>query len=231
MSGIWVFNSNCPMLHASAITCSLPITCRQAMFAASQMLGFTLPGMMDEPGSTAGSTISANPVFGPDASSRRSLQILCTSIAASFSAPAISAMSVRNWVISIPFSAPSYVVEVSSPSSRTMTGRKSFFVLSPVPIALPPIPSLNNFWRAASMRRISFSSAHAYAANSWPRRIGTASARCVRPLLNTSLNSNALFLNSAIRLRSPQTSFADRSTPAILIADGMTLFVDCPMLT
>ena len=107
-----VFSSSWPAPQASATAWSFPITCMQAMFAASQMLGLTLPGMIDEPGSTAGRSISPKPVFGPEASRRRSLQIFCRSSASSFSADDISAMSVRNCVTSMPFSAPSYVVPV-----------------------------------------------------------------------------------------------------------------------
>ena len=77
----------------------------QAMFDASQMLGLILPGMIDEPGSTAGNTTSAKPVLGPEVSRRRSLQSFAMSIAMNRNVADTSAMSVRNWVISIPFSA------------------------------------------------------------------------------------------------------------------------------
>jgi len=50
------------------------------MFTISAIDGFTFPGMMLEPGWAGGSTISASPVRGPEASSRRSLAILPRSI-------------------------------------------------------------------------------------------------------------------------------------------------------
>ena len=40
------------------------------------MTGFTLPGMIDEPGWRSGILISASPARGPEPISRRSLQIL-----------------------------------------------------------------------------------------------------------------------------------------------------------
>ena len=46
------------------------------MFTISAIDGFTLPGMMLEPGCTSGRRISASPVRGPEASSRMSLAIL-----------------------------------------------------------------------------------------------------------------------------------------------------------
>ncbi len=51
------------------------------MFTISAIDGFTLPGMMLEPGCTGGSKISAMPVRGPEASRRMSLAILLKSTA------------------------------------------------------------------------------------------------------------------------------------------------------
>ena len=45
------------------------------------MTGFTFPGMIEEPGWTAGRLISASPVFGPEASSLRSPHIRTRSVA------------------------------------------------------------------------------------------------------------------------------------------------------
>ena len=57
------------------------------MSTISGMLGLTLPGMIDEPGCTAGRAISARPVVGPLESSRRSFAIRISSHARSRSAP------------------------------------------------------------------------------------------------------------------------------------------------
>ena len=57
------------------------------MVIASHWVGFTLPGMIDEPGSFSGSTISPRPQRGPDASQRMSLAIFISEAASVFSAP------------------------------------------------------------------------------------------------------------------------------------------------
>ena len=54
---------------------SLPITRKQTWFTTSGITGFTLPGMMDDPGCIGGRLISCSPARGPEDSSRRSLQI------------------------------------------------------------------------------------------------------------------------------------------------------------
>jgi hypothetical protein len=49
--------------------------------------GLTLPGMIDEPGCTAGRRISARPARGPELSKRRSLETLLSSTASRRIAP------------------------------------------------------------------------------------------------------------------------------------------------
>ena len=65
-----------PAAPPKATAASLPITCVQTWQTASHMTGFTLPGMIDEPGCRSGMPISSSQVRGPDPISRRSLQIL-----------------------------------------------------------------------------------------------------------------------------------------------------------
>ncbi len=67
--------SSCPAWAASATAASLPTTWKQTMSSISAITGLTLPGMIDEPGCTGGSVISAIPVRGPLDSRRRSLAI------------------------------------------------------------------------------------------------------------------------------------------------------------
>ena len=62
-------------MEDSATVVSLPITCAQTWMADSQITGFTLPGMMEEPGCRSGMAISPRPVFGPEPIQRRSLLI------------------------------------------------------------------------------------------------------------------------------------------------------------
>src|SRR2546429_2866089 len=54
---------------------SLPITCTATIVSASDCVGFTLPGMIDDPGSFSGSVSSPRPQRGPEASQRMSLAI------------------------------------------------------------------------------------------------------------------------------------------------------------
>ena len=72
MIGIITFNSSWPACTAIAIAVSQPITWNIAWSSISAITGLTLPGMMLEPGCTAGSRISSSPVDGPDASRRKS---------------------------------------------------------------------------------------------------------------------------------------------------------------
>jgi hypothetical protein len=58
MYGIVTFTSSCPASAHIVIAVSCPITWKQAMLSISATAGFTLPGMIDEPGCTAGSSIS-----------------------------------------------------------------------------------------------------------------------------------------------------------------------------
>ena len=67
MTGIITFSSSCPASHAIATVASQPITWKQTWFTISGTDGFTLPGMIDEPGCTAGSAISASPGARPHA--------------------------------------------------------------------------------------------------------------------------------------------------------------------
>ena len=60
-----------PMVMAT----SLPITWADTMVMASHWVGFTLPGMMEEPGSFSGMYSSPMPARGPEASIRMSLAI------------------------------------------------------------------------------------------------------------------------------------------------------------
>ena len=64
----------------------MPITLNAMMFITSGITGFTLPGMIDEPGCSAGRLISASPARGPEVSRIRSLAIFEIFTARLFSA-------------------------------------------------------------------------------------------------------------------------------------------------
>ena len=66
---------------------SFPITCAQTIVMASACVGFTLPGIIEEPGSFSGIKISPIPLLGPEANIRMSLAILFKETATCFKAP------------------------------------------------------------------------------------------------------------------------------------------------
>ena len=76
ITGFITLSSNWPCEAAKVTAVWLPITCVATMVSASACVGFTLPGMIDEPGSFSGSESSPRPERGPDASRRISLAIL-----------------------------------------------------------------------------------------------------------------------------------------------------------
>ena len=53
MTGIITFSSSCPASAAARIAASQPKTWKQTWLTISGIDGFTLPGMIDEPGWTA----------------------------------------------------------------------------------------------------------------------------------------------------------------------------------
>src|ERR671937_1319024 len=81
MIGRIAFSSKLPCAPAAATIESSPITCRQTITIASCWVGLTLPGVIDEPGSFAGSLSSCNPARGPEASQRMSLAIFISATA------------------------------------------------------------------------------------------------------------------------------------------------------
>jgi hypothetical protein len=65
----------------------LPNTWQHSIVIASLCVGFTLPGMIDEPGSFSGMLSSPMPLRGPLASQRTSLAIFIRLAASVLSAP------------------------------------------------------------------------------------------------------------------------------------------------
>src|SRR6266852_5158087 len=65
------FSSKLPWLPANATAVSSPITWIAIITIATHWVGFTLPGMIDEPGSFCGTFSSPRPQRGPDADQRR----------------------------------------------------------------------------------------------------------------------------------------------------------------
>ena len=68
MIGSITFSSNCPASAAKLTVASLPITLKQTWLVTSGITGFTLPGMIEEPGALGGRLISFKPQRGPSPS-------------------------------------------------------------------------------------------------------------------------------------------------------------------
>ena len=140
MTGIITLSSSCPCSDAIATVVSRPITWKQTWLTISGMDGLILPGMIDDPGCTAGNLISSIPVRGPITMMRRSLAILLRSIASTRMAalkPATSPMLCMSWMRSCPTrrSRP-----VMARRFSTVSAGYSFSTVTPVPTALPPMP-------------------------------------------------------------------------------------------
>ena len=120
------------------IATSLPKTWQAAMVSASAWVGFTLPGMMELPGSFSGIEISPMPLRGPLASRRMSLAILVSEAASPFRAPCACTIA------SCEASASNLLGAVtnSQPARREISAAarapNSAWVLRPVPTAVPP---------------------------------------------------------------------------------------------
>ena len=69
------------------IAVSLPITCAATWSTTSGITGLTLPGMIEEPFCSSGRNSSPMPARGPEPISARSLAILVSETAITFSAP------------------------------------------------------------------------------------------------------------------------------------------------
>ncbi len=88
ITGIITLSSKLPCWPPTVIVVWLPITRAQTIIRASLITGFTLPGMMDEPGWMEGSRISARPLVGPLDMWRISFAIFIRETATVLSAPA-----------------------------------------------------------------------------------------------------------------------------------------------
>ena len=85
--GLNTFSSKLPWLEAICTAVLLPITCTHTIVRLSHWVGFTLPGMMLEPGSFSGKINSPRPQRGPLASQRMSLAIFIRLPASTVRAP------------------------------------------------------------------------------------------------------------------------------------------------
>lgn len=119
----------------------MPITCAATMVSISHWVGLTLPGMIELPGSLAGSSSSPSPERGPEPSRRMSLAILVSATASTFSVPCRSTSpsllaNASNLLGAVTKSRP-----VASAISAAIASAKPFGAFSPVPTAVPPCAS------------------------------------------------------------------------------------------
>ncbi len=120
---------------------SLAITWAATIVSASACVGFTLPGMMDEPGSFSGMTSSAKPARGPQDIRRMSLAILYSETASVRIVPenctsASCAPCTANLLGALVNGRP-----VSLAISTAAASAKPGAALMPVPTAVPPSAS------------------------------------------------------------------------------------------
>ena len=87
ITGLKTLSSKLPCEPAMPTAASLPSTCTQTIVMASLWVGFTFPGMIDDPGSFSGRISSPRPPRGPDASQRMSLAIFISDTASVRTAP------------------------------------------------------------------------------------------------------------------------------------------------
>ena len=75
ITGLNTFSSKLPCEPANVTAASLPNTWHATIVIASDCVGLTLPGMIEEPGSFSGSSSSPSPLRGPEPSQRMSFAI------------------------------------------------------------------------------------------------------------------------------------------------------------
>ena len=75
------------------IATSFPKTCATIIVNASHCVGFTFPGIIEDPGSLSGIKISPIPLLGPEESIRISFAIFIKLTATVFSAPCASTIA------------------------------------------------------------------------------------------------------------------------------------------
>src|SRR5205809_598355 len=211
---------------------SLPMTVTPTCMTASGMTGFTFPGIIDEPGWTGGRFSSLRPVWGPEPSHRRSFAILIVDTATARIAPLASTRASWDAWASKWFSATRNFVSVAALIFSTTRPGNSGCALIPVPTAVPPIASSARAARQDDTRRIPWSIWDWYPENSWPRRIGVASIKWVRPDFTIGSNSFDFFarLSSSSR-RAGSRLWSISMRAATWIAVGITSFEDWPRFT
>ncbi|MNR05597.1 hypothetical protein D3C85_1216380 [compost metagenome] len=133
---------------------SLPITWAHTIVKASGWVGLTLPGMIDDPGSLSGITISPIPQRGPELNIRTSLATFIKATAVRFKAPESSTMASCAAKASNLFGAVTKGKPVKSAIFLATKTSYPFGVFKPVPTAVPPKASSATITKAFLMALI-----------------------------------------------------------------------------
>merc|ERR1712048_1282338 len=87
ITGLKTLSSKCPCAPPTVTVTWFPITWDATIVIASHCVGFTFPGIIDDPGSFSGRLSSPSPHRGPDPSKRISFAILLRETAVTLQAP------------------------------------------------------------------------------------------------------------------------------------------------
>ena len=202
------------------------------MQVASGTTGLTLPGMIDDPGCNAGSSISPRPASGPEFIQRRSLAIFINATASALSWPDSSTRSSCAARPSNLLPADSNFVFASDDSALAIAPPKRRSALMPVPMAVPPIGRRRTRLSVSDRRACAESSCADQAPNSCAKVSGIASIRWVRPVLTAPRIPRAR--RSIVRRKCCSAGIRSSTTPSCVatrIAVGTTSFELWPMLT
>ena len=183
ISGNITLSWKLPLWPAMDTAWCRPMTCAQTMHSASGITGLTLPGMIEDPGCSAGNSISPKPASGPEFIQRRSLPSFINATASALSCPDSSTRSSCAASPSKVLPACSNFTPVAACNARATPLPNFGCALMPVPIAVPPIGKRRTRLRLSSIRACAESSCADHAPNSWAKLSGIASIRWVRPVL------------------------------------------------
>src|SRR5258706_514888 len=141
MSGLNTLSSRGPWEPPKLMATSFPMTWHETMVSASHCVGFTLPGMIELPGSFSGIESSPMPQRGPLASRRISLAIFMSAAASALRAPCACTIASCAARASNLLGAVTKAQPVRRESSAAARAPNSGCALSPVPPAVPPSAS------------------------------------------------------------------------------------------
>ena len=158
ITGLNTFSSKLPCEPANLIAVSLPKTCTHTIVIASDCVGFTLPGMIELPGSFSGRISSPRPLRGPEPSQRMSLAIFIRLAASVASAPLVNTSASCAASAANLFGALTNGRPVSSAIFAAAASPNPAGAFRPVPTAVPPIASSYRPGRVCSIRAMSASS-------------------------------------------------------------------------